>query len=334
MLLDIHAHVIPGRLGEGSRLGGPHIEQSEDEENRVLVTGSTRFPTRSIWFSVEKRLEQMDAHGVDVEAISPMPALFDPTLSGDQWDYLAAEVSEAIRTMCEVAPDRMVGLGMVPMDDPDKACKGLARIRDLSLRGVEVPSNLSGAYLTVPRYEEFFREAERLDLSVFVHGLGPTMARDMPREAVASFGVGAEMTTVASGLIMGGLADKCPDLRLCFSHGAGGVAAILPRAHYFWAGAWNEGPADPAALENRGVGPESPFDRARSFFYDTLVFDRRVLRLLLDVLGHRGLLVGTDFPAMARERPAGATIREMGLDGDVLEAITWRNAWRFLGVEL
>jgi aminocarboxymuconate-semialdehyde decarboxylase len=71
---------------------------------------------------------------------------------------------------------------------------------------------------------------------------------------------------------------------------------------------------------------------ARRFYYDSLVFDRRALRYLIDLLGHDRLLVGSDFPAMPREEKAAATLRSMDLDPAVLEDITWHNAFRFLGV--
>ena len=79
-------------------------------------------------------------------------------------------------------------------------------------------------------------------------------------------------------------------------------------------------------------GP-SPLEYARRFYYDSLVFDRRALRYLIDLLGSDRLLVGSDFPAMPREDPAGRTLRSMDLDGDVLDEITWHNALRWLGMD-
>jgi len=63
------------------------------------------------------------------------------------------------------------------------------------------------------------------------------------------------------------------------------------------------------------------------------VFDRRAIRYLVDMLGADRLLVGSDFPAMAREEPAGRTLRSMGLAADELEDITWHNCFRFLGID-
>jgi aminocarboxymuconate-semialdehyde decarboxylase len=79
-------------------------------------------------------------------------------------------------------------------------------------------------------------------------------------------------------------------------------------------------------------GP-SPLEYARRFWYDSLVFDKRAIRYLIDLLGQDRLLVGSDFPAMPREeKGAGATLKSMDLDPEVLDDITWNNAFRYLGI--
>jgi aminocarboxymuconate-semialdehyde decarboxylase len=65
-----------------------------------------------------------------------------------------------------------------------------------------------------------------------------------------------------------------------------------------------------------------------------LVFDRRALRYLIEMVGHRQVLVGSDFPAMPREQPCGRTLRSLELAPDALEDITWHNAFRFLGIDV
>jgi len=79
-------------------------------------------------------------------------------------------------------------------------------------------------------------------------------------------------------------------------------------------------------------GP-SPLEYARRFYYDSLVFDRRALRFLVDLLGPDRLLVGSDFPAMPREDPAGRTLRSLDLPAATLEDITWYNTFRWLGIK-
>ncbi|HEX8968523.1 MAG TPA: amidohydrolase, partial [Chloroflexota bacterium] len=90
---------------------------------------------------------------------------------------------------------------------------------------------------------------------------------------------------------------------------------------------WNE---EPPSTDTAGP---SPFATARKFFYDTLVFDSRALRYLVDMLGPRQLLIGTDHPAMNREQPVGKTLRMLGLSPPEADDITWNNCFRWLGVE-
>jgi aminocarboxymuconate-semialdehyde decarboxylase len=180
------------------------------------------------------------------------------------------------------------------------------------------------------RYQPFFAEAQRLDLPVFVHAM-PALTDRLPPSTMGTYVVGIEGALAAASMVAGGTAAACPELRVSFSHAAGGFPLMLPRAQYFWGGTWNEEPKVPERAVMPDDGP-SPLEYARRFYYDSLVFDRRALRYLIDLLGHDRLLVGSDFPAIPREDKAGATLRSMELDPAVLDDITWHNAFRFLGV--
>ena len=98
---------------------------------------------------------------------------------------------------------------------------------------------------------------------------------------------------------------------------------MLPRANFFWGKTWNEEPSS----EGEGT---SPAELARRFYYDGLVMDRRTLAHLIEMMGHRRVLVGSDFPAMAREDPCARTLRSLDLPPEQLEDITWHNTFRFL----
>ncbi len=74
-----------------------------------------------------------------------------------------------------------------------------------------------------------------------------------------------------------------------------------------------------------------PLAYARRFYYDSLVFDRRALRFLVDPLGSDRLLIGSDFPAMPCEESAGRTLRTLGLPAAAVDDITRNNAFRWLG---
>lgn len=331
MLVDAHCHLLPRDYPPGAPACFPQMEPVEQSTDRMLVFGAMRFRARDVFFEAERRLAAQTASGVDVEVLTPMPPLLRYDLPAPDGMALARHVNEVTAQFCSVDPTRLVGLGMVPMQDPDGAAAELAAIGDLGLAGVEIASNVLGASIGAERFLPFFTEAARLGLAVFVHAM-PSATDRLPPKAAGTYVVGIEGALAAASLIAGGTAAKCPELRIAFSHAAGGFPLMLPRAQYFWSGSWNEEPRVPERAPMPDDGP-SPLEFARRFYYDTLVFDRRALRFLVDYLGPDRLLVGSDFPAMPREDPAGRTLRSLELPPAALDDITWNNAFRWLGIK-
>ena len=304
------------------------------EDSRLLTSGALRFTARTVWFDAEQRLAASAASGVDAEVVSPFPPLLNYALPAGAGRDLARWVSEYIASLSAAAADRIYGLGTVPLQDPDLAAGELAAVAGLGLAGVEIASNVAGVSLADPRFLGFFAEAERLGMAVFVHAM-PAPSDRLPGPAVATFGVGVEGSLAAAALVTGGVAEKYPSLRLAFSHAAGGFPLMLTRAQWFWGRTWNEEPPGERGPEASpwAAAPVGPAELARRFWYDSLVFDRRAIRYLVDMLGADRLLVGSDFPAIPREEPCGRTLRSMGLGPAELEDITWHNCFRFLGID-
>jgi aminocarboxymuconate-semialdehyde decarboxylase len=305
------------------------MEPIDGETARLLVFGRTRFRARDVFFDAERRIEAMAASGVDAEVLSPMPPLLRYELDPADGLSLSRHVNDFTATLCASDPSRLIGFGMVPLQDVDAATAELAAMREQGLHGVEIASNVLGASIGDERFLPFFAEAERLDMPIFVHAM-PAQTDRLPASTMGTYVVGLEGALAAASLIAGGTAEKCPNLRISFSHAAGGFPLMVPRAQYFFSGAWNEEEPDPDRAIAHHDGP-SPLDYARRFYYDSLVFDRRAVRYLIDLLGQDRLLIGSDFPAMPREEPAGRTVRSMDLPPDVLADLTWNNAFRYLG---
>jgi aminocarboxymuconate-semialdehyde decarboxylase len=330
VLVDAHAHLLPRDYPADAPECFPRMEPIDGDTARTLLFGAVRFRARDVFFDAERRIAAQDASGVDVEVVTPMPPLLRYDLPAAEGLSLARYVNEFAATLCSADRTRLVGFGVVAMQDPDAATAELAAIQEQGLHGVEIASNVLGVSIGDERFLPFFAEAERLGLPVFVHAM-PAMTDRLPASAMGTYVVGLEGALAAASMIAGGTAGKCPDLRISFSHAAGGFPLMLPRAQYFWGGAWNEEPVVPDRAIAHDDGP-SPIEYARRFYYDSLVFDRRAIRYLIDLLGHDRLLVGSDFPAMPREDPAGRTLRGMDLPAEVLDAITAENALRWLGL--
>lgn len=334
MLIDMHAHVIPPEIPALPKRedypAPPHVEK-EDEETSALVGERSRFKAPSIWFNAERRLEAMTEKGVTNEVVSPMPSFLDFRAHAEDTLEMCRHVNEWVASLSETDPKAFMGFGLVPMQDLDLAAKELSAVKDAGLVGIEISSNINGVSPGDAQFFDFFREVERLGLSVFVHGLNPTMGDRMPRSAAASFALGIEQAAAVTSIATGGLAEACPNLRLAFSHGGGGFAPMLPRAHFFWGGGWNEAPPASQPVDKDGNPTPSPYEQARHFYYDALLFDRRVFRFLIDLLGADRIMIGSDFPAMPREEPVGATLASLGLSQEDLDKIHWRNCYAFLG---
>ncbi|MGO2110412.1 MAG: amidohydrolase family protein, partial [Pseudoclavibacter sp.] len=329
MIIDAHAHFLPGGYPEHGPECFPSMEPIDDSTSRLLVFGATRFPAKEVFFQAERRIEAQDASGVDSEVISPMPPLLKYDLPAADGLALAQHVNDVAAELASHDPARLIALGMVPMQDPDAAAGELQAVKDRGLADVEIASNILGSSIGDEKFLPFFKEAERLGLSIFVHAM-PAPTDRLPKSAMGTYVVGLEGMYSAASLILGGTAAACPDLRLSFSHAAGGFAMMLPRANYFWSGSWNEEPVDHERALMHDDGP-SPFELARRFYYDSMVFDKRTIRYLVDLLGADRLLVGSDFPAMLREDPIARTARSLDLEADQWEDLSHRNAMRWLG---
>jgi aminocarboxymuconate-semialdehyde decarboxylase len=330
-VIDTHAHLLPAGYPAGAPECFPRMRPVDGDTARTLEFGPTRFRARDVFFDAERRIEAQAATGVDAEVLTPMPPLLRYDLPPGDGLSLARHVNEFTATFCATDPARLLGLGMVALQEPDAATEELSAIRDQGLYGVEVASSVLGTSIGDERFLPFFAEAARLGLAVFVHAM-PTPSDRLPVSAMGTYAVGIDGAYAAASMIAGGTAAKCPDLRVSFSHAAGGFPMMLPRAQYFWAGTWNEEPP----VKEKAFAPDdgpSPLAHARRFYYDTVVFDRRALRYLVDLLGPERLLVGSDYPAMPREEPCGRTLRSLDLPEAVLADITWFNAFRWLGIE-
>ena len=321
-MIDVHTHVVPPELPFGKFPGDhwPRVEVDGDVGN-VLV-GDTPFRTvRAVSWDLERRAEEMDRDRVERQVLSPMPELFcywaDAGSATDYCramnDWLAARVNEG--------NGRFDAFGIVPMQAPDAAAAMLADVSTARLRGVEIGSNIEGIPLHDGRYADFFAEAERLGLAVFVHAFHPHLFESFAGPPAAS-GVTFpnEIGFAAGGLVAEGVLHRHPELRLCASHGAGSLGLLLPRLDRMWE-------FDPAFKERL---PVQPSVLAQRLFVDLLVFAPYALAYVLDVLGVDRVVVGSDYPFMP-DRP-GAVLEEMtGLTRDDLERICTTNALALLG---
>ncbi|QEW03215.1 amidohydrolase family protein [Microbacterium lushaniae] len=301
MIIDAHAHVVPKDYPADS--GFPTMTPVSGDTARDLAFGSFGMRLRDAYFEVERRIEAMDDAAVDAEVISPMPPLLNYTIDSETARSLHRYVNEKLAGLAEAGAGRIHALGMVPLQDPAAAADELTRVRDLGLRGIEVGSHVNGVAIGDSRFLEVFQEAERLGLVIFVHTLPRADEVGVPPQMRASIGVGIEASRGAASIAFGDHPAHCALTNVMFSHAAGGFPAMVARADYFW---------ETTPAESRSA--EKPSSIARRFSYDSMVFDPRGLRFLIDYIGADRVMLGTDFPAMNRPAQLADLLEPLDLD--------------------
>ena len=329
-LIDVHSHVVPRSLPGDPTGGGiaawPSVQCEACGRRAQVFMGKRAFreiDDRS--WDVEARIADMDADGVSAQALSPMPELLSYWLEAPAGLEVTRHVNHTIAEMVAARPDRFFGLGAVPLQDPDLAAREVSDLRGrFGMVGVEVGSNVDGAYLGDARFDPFFAAAQAADMAIFVHSLHPLQARDLSRHPMLTPFAGFTVDTAlcAASLIMEGVLERFPRLKLGFSHGGGVLAPILHRMEFGW--------GSTGGFE--GKLPQSPKAYARRFFYDSLVYDEAYLEHLSTYIAPGQIFLGTDYPYLIQQRHPGAFIASAAARPGVGPSIWSEAAHRFLGV--
>lgn len=330
-LIDVHSHIVPRQLPAdptGGRIEKWPCVQCHSATSATVLMGQKPFrkiDERS--WDIARRVADMDRDHVAAQVLSPMPELLSYWLDAAPATELARFVNGAIAEMVAKRPDRFYGLGSVPMQEPARAAEELRLVKEkFALSGVEIGSNINGKYLGDRRFDPFFAAAEELGLAVFVHALHPLQAPHLAAMPTlvpfAAFPV--DTALCAASLIMDGVLERFPRLRIGFSHGGGAFGPILHRMEHGWR----------ASGRFDGKLPQSPRSYAARFFYDSLVYDPHYLAHLATHVAPGQIFAGTDYPYLIEQRDPAGFIRSVA---DVVEhgQTLWSGAARrFLGLDL
>jgi aminocarboxymuconate-semialdehyde decarboxylase len=328
MTIDIHTHVVPLGLPDmAGRLGGarfPVLGNRVGDRAEVLVDGVNIRPVTSVCWDVGDRLRAMADSGVTRQVISPMPALLTYWSDPAAARYYAEGVNDGIAAMVAAAPGQLVGFGALPLQDPAAAVAAVPKLVELGMRGIEVGSNIDGRPIGDPKFFDVFRAVADAGLAVFVHSMTPDTDRLVGVPILDNVvGFPSDIGLAAASVITGGLLQAVPGLRMAFSHGGGTLGSLLPRIGM----GWRVFGAEPLRM------PVAPDVVARSLWFDTLVYDGRTLRYLMDLLGSDHFVVGSDFPFVVMEHPPGAVLNAPELAAIDQQAIRYGNARRLLDEE-
>src|SRR5215813_774889 len=173
--LDLHTHYYPEAFFQKIRETPSDFSCDKDPSGRTIIKyrGVRFFGITPAMTDVNKRIEDMDRVGIDVEVVSlSTPNVFFADAA--RQPEIARMVNDAYAELVAKHPKRFKGFASIPMDAPDAAVKELRRaIDELKLNGVILLSNIRGNPLTAPAYRPFFEEANRMKLCILLHPMIP-----------------------------------------------------------------------------------------------------------------------------------------------------------------
>jgi aminocarboxymuconate-semialdehyde decarboxylase len=326
--IDVHNHVVPESFpayaGKGSNVPWPSMAEAHACHKHVMISGKVYRTVADGCWSAPRRIAHMDETRIGRQAISPMPELLSYWLPLEDAKVMVRYLNDQIAAMIALAPQRFVGLGCIPLQDPDGALRELEYVvKTLKFSGVEIASHVNGTSIGDPRFEPFFAACEQMGAAVFVHALRPA-GQDRIVGAFAEQAVcfPGDIALACASMITGGVAARHPKLRIAFSHGGGTMPILLPRLVH----AWNMFPKAKESLT------ESPEVTAKRFYYDDLLFSPSAVEFLVNSFGKTQIVIGSDYPfALGDTDPLGSLDRT-GFDDKTKALITSANAKRFLGL--
>jgi aminocarboxymuconate-semialdehyde decarboxylase len=276
--------------------------------------------------TLERRLADMDAMGIDIQAISPSPSQFYYWAESQLAAEIVLRCNQQIAELCARHPKRLVGLGNVALQHPALAAEQLEHaVAHLGLRGVEISSSAAGRELDDPVFDRFWAVAERLGCLIFLHPFGTTLGQRLNRYYLSNvIGQPLETTIALSHLIYGGVLDRFPRLRICAAHGGGYLPGYIGRSEHAY-----------RVRPEAGRMSRSPAQYLRQLWFDTVVYDPLALRHLIDRVGATQVVVGTDYPFdMGMYRVHEVIEAIPGLSAQERAGILGLNAARLLGIDI
>jgi aminocarboxymuconate-semialdehyde decarboxylase len=289
--VDAHAHIMIAAADT-------YMEPFTNQDSRPLMRQAnpvTReimhrqfVDRRTAMCDFDDRIAIMDSQAIDVQVLAPFPPQSYYHAAPEHTVKSSRIVNDGIAEFMARRPERFVGLGTVPLNQPDEAPKELERVvKSLGFRGVQIFGNVNGVEISDKIYEPFWKKAAELGAVVMIHPDGFS-AGDRFGEYFFPNVIGIPLDTAVAlhYIVFNGLLERYPDLKIYSVHGGGYAAPYSGRMDHAWG----------ARVDAHGSLPKRPSDYLRKVYFDGLVFTPHQLDYLVSQYGADHIMMGTDYP--------------------------------------
>ena len=321
-VIDVHNHYYPPAFIDALRSGTSALKVSDDREgNPVLYSpGDANIAVRG-HRDIAYRQEILDREGVDQQLISltcPGTLLETPARSVQ----LASLVNDALAGVMETRGNRFPALATLPLNDPAASVREFDRITAMGFRGCLVMGNVNGTPLADQQFWPLWERASDAAAVMYIHPTFPLGVEAMREYWLMPLcGFLFDTTLAAAHLVFAGIPERFPNVRWVLGHLGGTIPYLAERLDRGYE----------AFAECRKDLSRPPTHYLKKFWYDTVNFDPKALRLAIEFAGVDQILAGSDYPHQIGSIPKMfSAIRSLGLSASDEAKILGGNAARLL----
>jgi aminocarboxymuconate-semialdehyde decarboxylase len=328
MSIDVHAHYIPSSVmnrvkEEGSDFG---VELAASmPEGPQLKLGAGSAPGRPIIKELmeldqrEKGFKQQDLRHQVLSTWLDIVGYNLTVEQGCRWSRLlnramADELKQRRRE------GRFTGIATVPLQSGEKAAEELEfAVQECGFLGVTIGTHVNGKNLDDPSLRPFWRAAEKLKTPIIIHPFFPLGVQRLGSYFFTHIvGLPAETTLAAASLYCGGVVDQFPDLKVILCHGGG----FFP----YQVGRLDRGREIRDDIKK--TARKMARDALSWFYYDTILFEPKILEFLISEAGADHVLLGSDCPFGIGDPHPTRIVQEAHISPAEREQILSENAIR------
>jgi aminocarboxymuconate-semialdehyde decarboxylase len=286
-IVDFHNHFYPPEYLDALRTGPSNVEVTTDKDGnpRLHYPGDYNIAVRG-HRDIAYREIVLGQHNIDTQVITlttPGTHVEEPKNAV----RLARLVNDAFANVVSTR-SRFTALATLPLNDPAASVAELERAcTDLGFRGAMLFGNVNGVGLDDARFLPLYEKANELGAVLYIHPTNPAGVEAMMEYWLMPLvGFLMDTTLAAAKIAFSGIAAKYPRIKWVLCHLGGTIPYLAERLDRGFH----------AFRECRQHIDRPPSEYLKNFYYDTVNFDPRAVKLAIDFAGVDHILAGSDYP--------------------------------------
>ena len=326
MNIDLHSHFFPIEALQNPGKYQDRAPKIVLDQGKLSVTSQIgmRGGLGAGAYDPAARIKALDEMKIDLQAISPSPILLFYWEDAAVAAHFSRRQNEAIQAVVQKHPDRFVGFGSVPLQSVGDSIAIARDAKAIGLKGLEIGNAVGDKPLDDPIFEPFFAAAQELDMLLFVHPLEGGLDADDPLGPILGnvLQFTFRTTMMVERMILKGMFERYPNLRLCLSHGGGLLAFNIWRLDHSYG----------LRADLQKTIPHKPSAYLKKLYFDTIVHSVAALQYLIQVVGADRVVIGTDYPMAMGDFEPVQKIQQLNLTEAEREQVLGANAARALNL--